>query len=738
MASVRVSPASGLIGTLFETGSVTGWSDEQLLRQFVSERDAAAERAFEALVQRHGPMVLAVCRGALGDLHEAEDAFQATFLVLARKARSLRQPALLAPWLHGVARRTAEKVRVQRSRRERLLEHANEQLTPRATTDAAHGITMREEALVLHDEIAQLPDRYRTPLILCYLEGLTHEQAAIRLGLPSGTVGVRLMRARERLHDRLTRRGLAPGMSALLAAGYRPECLPSALAIETAKTASIFAGRTAVSVPISAQLSTIAHAVVRSMAIRRFATGIVAVIVCCIIAAGSVALAFQPPSEHPKAGSTKSPSPKTSRDATVAKSILANGGFERGDAAADSPESWNKGAAISGVAYFWDRTVAHQGKASLHLEKKARRYFPIAQWFQTVQRTGTAPRLKVSAFVLADAVTKAIVDVQFSGPDGQESHKWAGYIGAKASGDPPVTHPWKEYTGVVDIPAGTEKISVALQIYGPGNVWFDDVDVEYTEDPATDATASNSTPASAEPADSDVADIPAVERVALGDARKRYFLIGPTGTTNSDTPSKGYRLLVLLPGGDGSSDFHAFCKRIAKYALSPDYLAAQVLAVAWTPEQAGTVTWPTSADALHGVGFSTEDFVESVVADISRSRKIDPRFVFALGWSSGGPAVYAVSCRKGTRVTGAFVAMSVFKPERLPSLRNSRGRGFYLLQSPQDFIPITMAESARDQLTQAGATVELREYEGGHGWRGDVYGEIRRGIAWLEANHSTP
>ena len=98
--------------------------------------------------------------------------------------------------------------------------------------------------------------------------------------------------------------------------------------------------------------------------------------------------------------------------------------------------------------------------------------------------------------------------------------------------------------------------------------------------------------------------------------------------------------------------------------------------------------------------------------------------------------MYATSLRSGTRVTGSFVAMSVFKAEHYLSLENARGHSYYILHSPQDFIPISMAETARDELRGLGAKVELRTYEGGHGWHGDVYGEIRRGVEWLETNQS--
>ncbi len=351
-----------------------------------------------------------------------------------------------------------------------------------------------------------------------------------------------------------------------------------------------------------------------------------------------------------------------------------------------------------------------------------------------MKRAGKVPRLKVGAFVKTQKMTKAILDVQFVDNGGDGTHQWAVYIGAKEASDPPATHDWKWYEGVVDIPDGTQKIIVAAQIYGPGDVWFDDVVAEYTDAPATDATASTKPAAKNENPTSEIVGVPAQERNAGNDSRKRYFLIGPIG--GAEPPAEGYRLLLLLPGGDGSADFLPFAKRIAQNALPAGYLVAQLVAISWTPGQFDQVVWPKAADHLPSVGFSTEKFVDAVVADIAASKKIDPRFIFTLGWSSGGPPVYATSLRSGMRVTGSFVAMSVFKPESLGSLKNARGHGYYILHSPEDRIPIGMAVAARDELRRFGAKTELRTYQGGHGWHGDVYGEIRRGVAWLEANHT--
>jgi RNA polymerase sigma-70 factor (ECF subfamily) len=125
------------------------------------------------------------------------------------------------------------------------------------------------------------------------------------------------------------------------------------------------------------------------------------------------------------------------------------------------------------------------------LKKTVQRFYPIAAWTQKVDHRGKGPRLKVSAWIKADGVTKAILDAQFIGnlgANGIRSHAWAAFIGARNDGDPPVTHGWKRYEGVVEIPRGTKKSIIAPQIYGPGKVWFDDLGAEYTNDAATDPT----------------------------------------------------------------------------------------------------------------------------------------------------------------------------------------------------------------------------------------------------------
>jgi RNA polymerase sigma factor (sigma-70 family) len=197
---------------LFDEGVPAGLTDGQLLERFASCRGEAAELAFAILVERHGPMVLRACRGILRDDHEAMDAFQATFLVLIKKGRSLWVRDSLGPWLHRVACRAAARARAAAGRRRAL-----ERRLAEATLGQARGRDQDDLAAALHEELDRLPDRYRVPIVLCDLEGRTCEEAARHVGCPIGTIGSRLARGREQLRGRLARRGLAPAVGTLVA-----------------------------------------------------------------------------------------------------------------------------------------------------------------------------------------------------------------------------------------------------------------------------------------------------------------------------------------------------------------------------------------------------------------------------------------------------------------------------------------------------------------------------------------
>jgi dienelactone hydrolase len=226
----------------------------------------------------------------------------------------------------------------------------------------------------------------------------------------------------------------------------------------------------------------------------------------------------------------------------------------------------------------------------------------------------------------------------------------------------------------------------------------------------------------------DAAAPPVEDLHANDDANMHYFLIGPRSKT---PPEEGYRLLLVLPGGDGGVDFADFIKSIATDGMSKQYLVAQLVAPKW--DKSEQIVWPTEANRAMKPPVASEAFIDAVVAEVGKRHKLDARHVYALGWSSGGPAVYAAAMRAKTPLTGAFVAMSVYKPAELPPAANAKGRAFYILHSPEDFIKMTFPENARKQLTAAGAKVKLQTYSGGHGWHGDVFGMIRTGVEWLES-----
>jgi len=233
-------------------------------------------------------------------------------------------------------------------------------------------------------------------------------------------------------------------------------------------------------------------------------------------------------------------------------------------------------------------------------------------------------------------------------------------------------------------------------------------------------------------AQEDVADVASQDLRAGKDEHKRYFLIGPA--KDVPAPKNGHGLLVVLPGGDGSSEFHPFVKRIFKNAIPEGYIVAQPVAVKWTDNQ--QIVWPTAKNRVEGMKFTTEEFIDAVIKDASDKRKLDPERVFTLTWSSSGPAAYAASL-SSDKITGSFVAMSVYKPNLLPSLTKSKGHAYYLYHSPDDRVcPYRMAAQAEKELTKSGATVKLATYDGGHGWRGNLYGDIREGVEWLEKNHT--
>ncbi len=236
MAYARSRRGGGNVRVLFRVGTTAGLSDAQLLERFARREGEVAELAFAALVDRHGGLVWRTCRAILRDEHDAQDAFQASFLVLATKAHGLRVEETVGPWLHQVACRVAASARAANARRRR-----HERLASEArATEEVPASSQGDLDQLLHEEIGRLPDSYRAPLVMCCLQGMTREQAAAQLGWPQGTVQSRLARAKRRLRDRLSGRGIElPG--AMLAGR---SLMPSAKLATDTTTAALSFSRT--------------------------------------------------------------------------------------------------------------------------------------------------------------------------------------------------------------------------------------------------------------------------------------------------------------------------------------------------------------------------------------------------------------------------------------------------------------------------------------------------------------
>jgi RNA polymerase sigma factor (sigma-70 family) len=252
-------------------------TDARLLERFLRHRD---EAAFESLVLRHGPLVLGVCRRVLRNEHDAEDAFQATFLVLVRKAASIHKRRTLGPWLYGVAHRTALEARRAMARRRAKEAEA----VPRAESSAEAGNDLRE---VLDRELAALPDRYREVVVLCDLQGKGRREVARELGCPEGTVASRLARGRSLLGKRLARYGLATGAVAAVS----QETVSAPLVSATVRTACL---STVPAGAVSARVSFLVERVVRSMLLMRLRTVATVVLLVGVVGSGAGWLCFHP------------------------------------------------------------------------------------------------------------------------------------------------------------------------------------------------------------------------------------------------------------------------------------------------------------------------------------------------------------------------------------------------------------------------------------------------------------
>jgi RNA polymerase sigma factor (sigma-70 family) len=267
MSVVSSGVVLGHVDHLFRDGTVTGLGEAQLLERYATRRD---EAAFAALLERHGPLVLGVCRRWLRDPHDVNDAFQATFLVLVQRARAIRDGDRLGPWLYGVAFRVASRLRSQVLRRSEI-ERRGARETMNASTESTD---LPELRLELDQELARLPQSLRSVVVMCDLQDIDYEDAAHRLGLPVGTIKSRLFRARTRLRDRLVQRGWGPlaGLLGTAALGTQARAsVPACLFESTVRAASEFATHKTVAAGLaSASAVALAKEILRTIVMAKW------------------------------------------------------------------------------------------------------------------------------------------------------------------------------------------------------------------------------------------------------------------------------------------------------------------------------------------------------------------------------------------------------------------------------------------------------------------------------------
>jgi len=280
MASERLRNVLQHVRKLATGGDACRSPDRELLTRFVQQRD---EAAFTALVQRHAPMVFGVCRRVLRHSHDAEDAAQATFLVLAYNAKSIEKRGSLGSWLHTVAYRAARKLKADIVRRT----GCERRLADVPAADTTQEVTWREVQLVLDEELNRLPEKYRAPLVLCFLEGMTQDEAARQLGWPRDVLRGRVDRGRERLRTLLVRRGVtfsAAMLGTALAEGATAGMVSPAFVDYTVKAAALVAaGKAAAPGTISAKVAALAGEVSRAMFTIKLRVAVLALLVAGIL-----------------------------------------------------------------------------------------------------------------------------------------------------------------------------------------------------------------------------------------------------------------------------------------------------------------------------------------------------------------------------------------------------------------------------------------------------------------------
>jgi RNA polymerase sigma factor (sigma-70 family) len=744
MTQRSASPILRFLRGLAGARAAEGESDACLLERFLGRRD---EAAFEALMGRYGRLVLSVCRRILPREQDAEDAFQATFLVLACRAGTIGKREAVASWLYGVAHRIAVKARAGAARRPVPVVLPD---VPAGHADEGNSRDLRE---ILDEEIRRLPVRYQAPLVLCYLEGLTTDEAAQQIGCPKGTVLSRLARARDRLRPRLVRRGLTLSAGAL-AAGLAQEAsaaVPAALALATARAALRCAAGPLAAAGVSARVAALARGGLPTMMLSKLHPAVLALLAVAILGAGA-AFAYRTPAAGPAAGAGEPAAPAASREPTPADRLLAQ-----------VQEQWKRvEERIRDAHPYTDKVTFVQAYEQASKDVQLRPS-DLQDCYAQVQKT-LAGRKDDAAYTWRAQQLLGRLQVDLKEPDKALAH----YRKALSAYPSPTydepskqssfQHLANETAGVLWRHKGVEEAEkFILQLFAESpkfqyyfHPWWKEHYAEAKEEGRERALVEKVLKIYQDKAskDKDNADLyrkyrrqlqgelrpePGVqEKKVGGDPRKKYFLLTPPG------PAVGVRrpLLLIMPGGDGQAqDFLPFLQRLSSEAGS-GYLFAVLSAPQWSAEQAQQIVWPKEKDRIAAATFTTEAFVKAVCEDLAKAGLADPKRVFLFGWSSAGPAVYSTALsQQGPPLAGYYILASVFNPQWLPPLSGARGKRFYLQQGRSDRVTaLRFAQKAQQTLSTNGARVKLDAFAGGHAFdMADVAECFQRALAWLEA-----
>jgi RNA polymerase sigma factor (sigma-70 family) len=421
MATASLQSLVRHLGLAVAVRNSAGVPDAQLLECFVSRRD---EAAFELLVWRHGKMVLGTCRRLLRDAHEAEDAFQACFLALARRAGSVGRRGSVGGWLHRVAFRLALGAKARRATRDAREESLGDRTLPACTPDPAAEAARREVRRLLDGEVNRLPDRYRVPFVLCCLEGRSNADAARELGCPVGTVESRLSRARERLRAGLVRRGVTPA-AGLLAAPANPGAasafVPAALAASTARAATLAtAGQAAAAGLISAEVATLTEGALRIMFMTQLKAAAAAVLLTVAVAGTGTGVLTYRAAMAGQPGPGTRPAPPAATDAARIARLVSQLGS---DAFTDREKAAKDLDAIGAPALDALREAARTGEA----EQSKRAKDLAARIEARIESAGMLAPRRVRlvyrdtpvAEAVADFKAKSGYDLSLSDPEGK-------------------------------------------------------------------------------------------------------------------------------------------------------------------------------------------------------------------------------------------------------------------------------------------------------------------------------